>query len=188
MRTGTFPTGRVAAGRGGVGGGRRGTALLLPVLAIAGGALVGAFWGAVPGEWTWLGLSVVGVLVLSGRMLGGRGARGARRSRGVSATASAAAPARPTPGDDLGRLIQTFEDLGIAILLTDAGGTVLRANATASELLQREGQMPRAALDLSGTFFGLPVEEAKELASLHRFFGSEDESGWRKRWRVSASA
>jgi signal transduction histidine kinase/DNA-binding response OmpR family regulator len=160
------------------------------VLAVAGGTLLGAVWGtgAVP-DWAVVVPLLVGAGAL-GRHLGQKRRRtvaeraaeaAAQRVAAARAEAERAAQAvAVTPAqldDERARLMGLMSDLGLALVVTDPAGGVLASSAMANELLQLGEGAPRAALEPSGTFFGLPLEDALQLTSLHRFFSSDLDVG-----------
>jgi signal transduction histidine kinase/DNA-binding response OmpR family regulator len=154
--------------------------------AIAGGTLLGAAWGtgAVP-DWAWIMLMLVASGAV-GRRLGRQrrrllaqraaehAARRAAEERAETERAALAAQAvPPAAGTECLRLMDLMSDLGLALMITDPAGAVLASSAMADELLQTNGSGPLAALEPSGTFFGLPLEDAQQLTSLHRFFSAD---------------
>jgi signal transduction histidine kinase/CheY-like chemotaxis protein len=162
----------------------RGMAAAGAMLAIVGGIAVGVLWGAgVVPEWGWLVAFVGGAGAMGSRVL--RALRvGAGKKRPAAARAAVPAQAdapHEQQGEDASiegdaRLLDLVGDLGLALIVTDPGGQVIRTSSTVRELLHLGGRAPQSALDAEGNLFGLPIEDHQHLGALTRFFAGEEEA------------
>jgi signal transduction histidine kinase/DNA-binding response OmpR family regulator len=147
--------------------------------------LLGGVWGSglFPVEPWWIASCfAAGAVAVAVRFAAER-----RRDRGVPEASSVAAETTDqgisaaevleAVGAGAAQLTALLGEAGIALLVTDLAGAVLHASDTAAELLERGDDRRWAAQHPAGTFFGLPVDDSQHLASLHRFFSSDGDSG-----------
>ncbi len=156
-------------------------AFLGTLLGIATATILGGLWagGVLADEHWWAAVAVLGAMAAGLVCLGAvRGETDERAATGTAGGVPAVAPKPEVPIEKLtAPLTDLLGDVGIAFVVTDAAGAVLRANVSATELLEHDAESAWVALQPTGTFFGLPVEEREHLAALHRFFSSEDAGG-----------
>lgn len=163
-------------------GKRAGVVSLLGVtVGTMGAGILTGLWtsGVLTGRLWWGGLTSLcaGVLLLQ---LLHRRRHAPRVGRG---NATAAAESVAGAAESVEDLVRSVTDLlgrvGLGLVITDMGGNVLRASATAAELLERAGEavwdQPWGAMSPPGAFFGLPVELREQLAPVHCFFSTDSE-------------
>jgi signal transduction histidine kinase/DNA-binding response OmpR family regulator len=161
--------------------GRCDVAFLGTLLGIGVATVLGGLWagGVLADDHWWAAVALLGTVaagfVCFGALREEKNEEAARNTKG----ALPAVPPKPEiPIEKLtAPLTDLLGDVGIAFLVTDAAGEVLRANSSAAQLLEHETEGSWAALHPTGTFFGLPIETREHLAPLHRFFSSEDAGG-----------
>jgi signal transduction histidine kinase/DNA-binding response OmpR family regulator len=160
-----------------------GVMFLAPVLRIGGASILGVLWGRglLSSGPSWAGLLLLALAMLALEFMACR--RGARaeetRARGHEAVVQgpSEAPVRPLMGSVGTSLTRLLDGVGVAFLVTDPGGRVLRAGSAAAALIECCPEEQWTSLnEKKGTFFGLPVEEQEHLASMCRFFGGETAS------------
>ena len=156
---------------------------LAPVLEIGGASILGVLWGRglLSSAPSWAGLLLLALAALALEFMTCRRGARAKETRAARACDAAVqgpseAPLGPLMGSVGTSLTRLLDGVGVAFLVTDSGGTVLRAGSTAAALLERGPEEQWRNLNRTGTFFGLPVEEQDHLASMRRFFSGETAS------------